>query len=207
MNRCPSFPARSRDINGGLAESKWLRVLVWAVLFISSGKILFGVTLKQLESDAKLTPKRFANYFGNFRYEFHPELQPAEVFLKNEAGDCDDYAVLAERILHPKSYTTRLIFISMPGLIPHVVCYVDEEKGYLDYNNRGYWIKIEKSPLSLRAIATKVAKSFSANWTSASEFTIDKDDAQHFVRTISKTDSPRNAAVGVKPSKVITVDF
>lgn len=169
--------------------------------------MLFGVTLKQMETDAKLTPKRFANYFSNFRYEYHPELQSAEIFLKNEAGDCDDYAVLADRILHPKSYTTRLIFIAMPGLIPHVVCYVDEEKGYLDYNNRGYWVKIEKSPLSLRAIAAKVAKSFSANWTSASEFTMDKDDAQHFVRTISKTDSPRAIAAGGRPSKVITVDF
>jgi hypothetical protein len=207
MNKFHLFPARSRAFKSAFTGPKWLRVLIWAVLFLSSGGMLFGVTLKQLEGDPKLTPKRFANYFSNFRYEFHPELQPAEVFLKNEAGDCDDYAVLADRILHPKSYTTRLIFISMPAQIPHVVCYVDEEKGYLDYNNRGYWIKIEKSPLSLRAIATKVAKSFSANWTSASEFTIDKDDAQHFVRTISKTDSPRSAAVGGKPSKVINVDF
>src|SRR5689334_21864797 len=57
---------------------------------------LDALTLIDLLNDPKLTPKRFAAQFETFEYEFHPEVQPAEVFLAERRGDCDDYAILAD---------------------------------------------------------------------------------------------------------------
>jgi hypothetical protein len=176
------------------------------VLFVMTCHLSgFTLTLEQLQNDPKLNPKRFANYFSDFSYVFHPELQPVDVFLKTRQGDCDDYAVLADRVLHPKGFSTRLIFVRLLGLTSHVVCYVDQEKGYLDYNNRVYFIKIERSGATVREIANKVSKSLTANWTSASELTVE-DGIEHFGRTIVKTDSPKNDLID-NSHRTINVDF
>ncbi|MBI4326299.1 MAG: transglutaminase domain-containing protein [Chloroflexi bacterium] len=131
---------------------------------------LSAATLSDLRRDAQLTPQRFARYFADFSYKFHAEVQPAEAFLATQSGDCDDYATLAAEILREKGYTTRLIAVRMRTQA-HVVCYVEETKSYLDYNNRSYLVRTVSSGGSIRDIARKVAKSFDAEWTSASEFT------------------------------------
>ena len=59
---------------------------------------------------------------------------PAD-FLAGKAGDCDDFATLAAEVLRGKGYTTRLVVVHMEREV-HVVCYVNEIKGYLDYNRR-----------------------------------------------------------------------
>lgn len=152
---------------------------------------LDAVTLTELLNDPKLTPKRFAAYFENFDYEFSPGVLPAEVFLRERRGDCDDYAILADYVLTARKYDTRLIHIRMVGRIAHAVCYVSESRAYLDYNNRKYFLNLQRCGRTLREIATKVADSFEANWTSASEFTYDyKEDQKHFGPTVVKTDPP-----------------
>jgi len=78
--------------------------------------------------------------------------------------------------------------VRMPGLLTHVVCYVVEEKVYLDFNNRVYLSRTERSDPDLRSIAQKVARSFEANWTSVSEFTY-RDGVKQLVQTVSKTDT------------------
>jgi hypothetical protein len=152
---------------------------------------LDAVTLTELLNDPKLTPKRFAAYFENFDYEFSLGVLPPEVFLRDRRGDCDDYAILADYVLTARKYDTRLIHIRMVGRIAHAVCYVSESRAYLDYNNRKYFINLQRCGRTLREIATKVADSFEANWTSASEFTYDyKEDQKHFGPTVVKTDPP-----------------
>jgi hypothetical protein len=153
----------------------------------------FSVTLKQLQNDPNLTPKRFARYFSDFEFEFHREVQAPEVFLRTEAGDCDDYAILADRVLSAKGYHTRLIHVSMPGGPAHVVCYVAEEKGYLDYNSRGYVFKIERSGPTLQEIAAKVAKSFRSEWSTVQEFTC-VEGHQRVVETVFKL-SPKKGGL------------
>ena len=77
------------------------------------------------------------------------------------------------------------------GRIAHDVCYVTEAKAYLDYNNRKYISNLQRSGRTIRQIATEVADSFEANWTSASEYTYDyKEEKKHFNRTVVKTDPP-----------------
>lgn len=164
----------------------WVGLLVvLLLLFPGQG----GVTLEDLRNDPKLTPKRFASQFSDFEYKYGAEVQKPAVFLTTKVGDCDDYATLAASVLGEKSFKTHLIAVRMPGLVTHVVCYVEEEKGYLDYNLRSYLSKIQHCSPTMREIAGKVAKSFDANWTSASEFTF-TNGVKRLVATLAKTDPP-----------------
>jgi hypothetical protein len=152
---------------------------------------LDAITLVDLLNDPKLTPKKFASHFETFEYEFHVAVQPADVFLANRSGDCDDYAVLADFVLKRKTYTTRLVRVSLVGRVAHDVCYVVQSKAYLDYNNRKYASPLEGSGRRLRQIANEVADSFEANWTSASEYTYDYDTEKKTLGlTVVKTDPP-----------------
>ncbi len=151
------------------------------------------VTLEKLLTDPKLTPKRFANHFERFDYEYHVHVQAAEKFLATKTGDCDDYAVLADHVLKQKGYRTRLIHVRMVGMYAHAVCYVAENKAYLDYNNRHYTVNLEKSGTTLREIADKVAATAEANWTSATEFTYSyAEDRKKMGITVVKTEPPAN---------------
>lgn len=139
-------------------------------------------------TEEKMSPRKFAAYFKDFDYKFHSDIQPAEVFLETQTGDCDDYSILADKVLRKHGFTTKLVSVRMPGLLTHVVCYVVEEKVYLDFNNRVYLSRTERSDPDLRSIAQKVARSFEANWTSVSEFTY-RDGVKQLVQTVSKTDT------------------
>lgn len=150
-----------------------------------------ALTLKDLLSEKDLTPKKFASHFTDFDYEFGADVLPADVFLSKRKGDCDDYAVLADHVLRHHRQTPRLIHVRMVGRVAHAVCYVTEAKAFLDYNNRQYAINVERCGASLREIATQVAESFKANWTSVSEFTYTyEEDRKRFGVTVVKTDSP-----------------
>jgi hypothetical protein len=160
------------------------------VIALAAGR-LDALTLVDLLSDAKTTPKRFASYFEGFEYEFHPEVQPPDVFLSTRRGDCDDYAILADYVLKRRDYGTRLVRVSLVGRVAHDVCYVIQSKAYLDYNNRKYASTLEGAGRRLRAIATEVADSFQANWTSASEYTYDYNTEKKSISvTVVKTDPP-----------------
>ena len=43
------------------------------------------------------------------------------------------------------------------GRVAHAVCYVTEDKAYLDYNNRKYALNVERCGATLREIAAQVA--------------------------------------------------
>ena len=152
---------------------------------------LDAVTLTELVTQAGLTPKKFAAYFENFEFEFGPEVLPAEVFLRRERGDCDDYAILADYVLRRHRHEPRLIHVRMVGRVAHAVCYVNGTKAYLDFNNRKYFFNLQRCGRTLREIANKVAESLNANWTSVSEFTYTyEEDRKHFGSTVVKTDPP-----------------
>jgi hypothetical protein len=164
-------------------------VFLWVLM---PANAVSGLTLHELESDPRMTPKSFANRFEDFAYEYCPYVQPPDVFLRDRAGDCDDYAILADHILGGRGYHTRIIHISLTGSdIGHAVCYVDQDRVYLDYNNRAVFFNLTRCGASLREIATKVARSFERNWTSASEYSYSyKDDRKRLRMTVVKTDDP-----------------
>jgi len=179
--------------------------LVCLGIWISMGAAA-GLTLEELRRESNLTPQRFARFFSEFKYQFHAEVQEPEVFLSTASGDCDDYAVVAAMVLLEKGYHTRLIAVRMPG-VTHVVCYVAEAKCYLDYNNRSYLIKTASADGTLRDVARKVAKSFDASWTSASEF-VYTNGVKRLVATVAQTDKYTATPVVVgKPERQIVIDF
>ena len=154
---------------------------------------LAAFTLGDLLADAKMTPKRFANRFEDFDFEYHPEVQPPDLFLARQKGDCDDYAILGDYVLKRKRYTTLLIRVVLVGnnADAHDVCYVTQVKAYLDYNLRDCFINLQRSGKRLREIADKVADSFDANWTSAAIYTYDyNEDIKHMKLVVVKTDPP-----------------
>lgn len=141
-----------------------------------------GVTLEDFRAMPKLTPSQFARHFKDFKFEPHRDVQPAESFLAAGAGDADDFAILAARILGEKGYTPRLISVRLPR-VTHVVCYIEETGSYLDYSCRSHWLPMVRSGAGLDEIAAKVARSYGVPWSSASEF-IYEDGVKRLVKTV-----------------------
>jgi len=168
-----------------------LRAALWlgiAVPGLSLPLQLDAVTIDELLGNPKLGAKKFAEYFGDFSYEFNQAILAPDIFLARESGDCDDYAVLADFVLSKHGLGTRLVHVRLTGRVAHAVCYVTENNAYLDYNNRKYFVTLERSKPDLRAIANKVADSLSASWTTASEFTYSYETRRKkMTATISRT--------------------
>src|SRR5262249_47096383 len=82
-----------------------------------------------------VTPESLAHCFADFKFELGDSLQDPETFLRRKSGDCDDFASLVSNVLNRRGYKTKLVVIMMERET-HVVCYVPERKGYLDYNLR-----------------------------------------------------------------------
>jgi hypothetical protein len=173
-------------------SSRRCRGLILTVLALACALPgLRAFTMADLLSDPKLTPKRFANRFEDFDFEYSVGVQNPDVFLRRQKGDCADYAILGDFVLKQKKYTTRLIRVVLVGSLAHDVCYVYQVKAYLDYNNRAYFSNMQRSGRTIREIADKVADSFQANWTSASVYTYDyTEDLKHLTLTVVKTEPP-----------------
>jgi len=152
---------------------------------------LNALTLDDLLSDPKMTPSKFAGLFRDFAFDMHPfDVQDPETFLATRTGDCIDYAVLANYVLSRNGFSTRLIRVEMVGKnIGHAVCYVTQDRVYMDYNNRRFFFALVRSGPTIREIATKVAESFQAHWTFASEFAYDyNSNIKRVLLTVVETD-------------------
>ena len=161
------------------SHSVWLLLL--AICLCLPQRAISAVTLAELKAEPGLTPERFMRHFADFKFELGREVRPPETFLKNQSGDCDDFATLAADILRARGYTTRLVAVFMPHDV-HVVCYVAEANSYLDYNCHQQASPLVKCDGKLAAIAASVAASFRAPWRSVSEFTFHQG-ARQFVST------------------------
>lgn len=211
MRITPRYSARPLPSSGGeysvCVPPRALREFL--LLSLLSAIRLPAVTLPELMNDPKLSPKRFASHFEEFRYEFHAEIQDPNDFLYFKKGDCDDYAILADAVLQPKGFETRLIQVKLAGQTDHAVCYVNQSHAYLDYNNRAVFFTLTRSGLTLREIATEVADSLESNWTSAFEFTYAYNRGEkEILATVVKTAPPENDPVpGQKTGRAVKVGF
>lgn len=188
-------PSARLTVSRSLTLPPWpTRVVHWLCV-VASGLGLPGnlaaVTLAELVDQPRLTAKKFASYFADFAYELNGPIQPAAAFLAREKGDCDDYAVLADFVLKKHNLGTRLIHIRLTGRVAHAVCYVTENKAYLDYNNRAVFFTLTRCGSEIRDIAAKVADSLQSSWTTASEFSYSYDTRRKLmIATISQTGEP-----------------
>jgi hypothetical protein len=126
-------------------------------------------SLVDLEVQKDLTPEALLKSFAGYTYELGEQVQDAETFLQRKRGDCDDFASLAESILAKRGFHAKLVVIMM-ARETHVVCYVKEAGGFLDFNFRNETRPVIESDGSLEDIATKVAGYFKSKWHMASEF-------------------------------------
>lgn len=159
-------------------------------------------TLRDLEAAPELTPGKFADLFEDFDFQFLNYIQSPDAFLRSRSGDCDDYAALADYVLGKRGYTTRIIQVRLVGSnIDHAVCYVNEKRVYLDYNNRKFTFNLERARPYLRDIAEKVADSLERNWTIAYEFTYSYAERRKQTRFIVvKTADPASDPDRAQPS-------
>jgi hypothetical protein len=156
------------------------------------------LTLEELHALPGVTPQNFSSHFADFSFTFRADVQTPADFLARHDGDCDDFATLAAAELAARGYTPRLIAVRMKREI-HVVCYVAEANGYLDYNLRakGGFVPCGAA---IPQIAASVIKSFkNSAWSSASEFTYD-GRVKRLVETALPT-SPKLLASNSGPSK------
>lgn len=138
------------------------------------------MTFEELVNDPHLTPERLVAQFADFKFRLSERVQKPEEFLARKAGDCDDFATLAAEVLRRKGYRTRLIVVHL-AQDTHVVCYVSEIKGYLDYNCRHQPHPVVASDGSLTDVGQKVAASFRSAWRSASEFTYEAGQPKYLL--------------------------
>jgi hypothetical protein len=148
-----------------VGRSVWICLLLAQFLYSSVN----AITMAELRQDSELTPQKLASHVSRFRFERRDAVQSPESFLASRAGDCDDFAILADIILTEKGYHTQLIVVRMPEEI-HVVCHVVETGSYLDFNNRGYFQRTVKTNGTLEDIGEKVAQSFRSRWLTVGEF-------------------------------------
>jgi hypothetical protein len=140
-----------------------------ACLFMPcAGGDMTSPDLAALENDKSLTPVQFVRCFADFKYELGDKVQEPAVFLQRKRGDCDDFASLAATLLTQRGYKTKIVVVMM-GEQTHVVCYVKEAAGYLDFNHRKDTQPIMASDGSLEDLAAKVAADFRCAWRMASE--------------------------------------
>jgi hypothetical protein len=125
--------------------------------------------LSTLADQKDLTPENLIRAFAGFTFELSAQPQDAETFLQRKRGDCDDFASLASRLLTDRGYKTKLVMVMMERQA-HVVCFVKEAHGFLDFNHRSDAHPIIESDGSLEEIAQKVAGDFRGRWLTASEF-------------------------------------
>jgi hypothetical protein len=154
-------------------------------LLILGAHPLHAMTTAELQNDSKLTPESLLHRFAGFDFKLFDEVQPRDVFLSTQTGDCDDFATLAADVLRQKGYTTHLIAVFMAKQT-HVVCYVKEAGAYLDYNNRRKASPLVPTSGTLQDIAGKVARSFRTRWSSVMEFTF-----EHGIRKAGAMDFPQ----------------
>jgi hypothetical protein len=125
--------------------------------------------LSDLLGQKNLTPEELVRVVADFSFELNPRLQEPETFLQRQRGDCADFANLASLVLKRHGYTTKLVVVMMSQQT-HVVCYVKEAAGFLDYNHRTDAHPVVPCDGSLEDIAGKVAGDFRSPWHMASAF-------------------------------------
>ncbi len=155
----------------GLASLPTLRAVVCVVLLTGfcGARIAGAADLNDLLIQKNLTPEGLARIFAGFEFDLSPRVQDPRTFLQRKKGDCADFSNLASTVLDHRGYTTKLVVVMMP-LQTHVVCYVKEAGGFLDYNHRADSHPVIASDGTLEDIADKVANDFGCSWRMASFF-------------------------------------
>jgi hypothetical protein len=144
--------------------------------------------ISDLAVQKDLCPETLIRLFSGFTFELNAQRQAPEMFLQRKRGDCDDFANVANSLLSSRGYKTKLVMVMMEQQT-HIVCYVEEARGFLDFNHRADAKPIIESDGTLEDIAQKVSKDFRAPWRTAAEFTY-KDNLPVYLDTVFPLAAP-----------------
>jgi len=175
----------------------WLAVLGAILGLCGSAR---AAELAAIAAQKDLTPESLLRSVAGFEFELGTCPQEPEVFLQRRRGDCDDFAQLASQLLTKRGYTTKLVVVMMEKET-HVVCYVKEAQGFLDFNRRTEPHPVVGSDGSLEDIAQKVADSFQSKWRMASEFRFENKLPYYLASVFPPSRSPEAAVAAVQPPK------
>ncbi|HUS36820.1 MAG TPA: fibronectin type III domain-containing protein [Verrucomicrobiae bacterium] len=146
---------------------------------------LTNITLSALSPNANPSPgttleKAFLPALETFLdpYPSDGELRAYRIYMPLT------YPILADRALTAQGLHTHLCMVSFPDAGEYIVCYVEEEAAYLDYNSGNRTMKLEPCGPTIREIADKVAAKMEKTWTSASEFAVAEDGAKILLDTV-----------------------
>ncbi len=158
-----------------------------------------AASMSDLLNQKDLTPEGLARGFSDFSFELGPQVQEPDAFLKRKRGDCADFANLASVVLGRHGYTTKLVVVMMSKQT-HVICYVKEAGGFLDYNHRADSHPVIASNGSLEDIAAKVATFFRSDWRMASAFRY-RDGSPVYLDSVFSMESSATPAITKKEEK------
>jgi Transglutaminase-like domain len=194
MGRRPASGMENTPMRRVLSQA---RICSWAIclgLLCAVGTVRAG-GLNDLLDQKGLTPEGLARGFADFAFELLPQVQEPETFLQRKRGDCADYSNLASTVLAHHGYTTKLVVVMMAKQT-HVVCYVKEAGGFLDYNHRADAHPVIPSDGSLEDIAGKVAGDFHSSWRMASFFRYRGVSPVYLDSVFATESSPARPATG-----------
>jgi hypothetical protein len=176
----------------------WLVLL--GVILAAQCATVHASEMAALAAQKDLTPATLLRSFAGFAFELGAKPQDPEVFLQRRRGDCDDFAQLASQLLSGLGYHAKLVVVMMEKET-HVVCYVREAQGFLDFNRRAEPHPVAGSDGSLEDIAQKVAASFHSNWRMASEFRYENKLPRYLASVFPSSPTLEPAVAAVRPRK------
>jgi hypothetical protein len=120
----------------------------------------------------------------------------------------NDYPILADMVLKPKGYGTRLVLVNMPGLpTPDDCCYVSQAASFIHYNSSNSVIQLEGSGSTIRQIATTMANHLNMDWTTASEFVYSNGMGQILATVVESDPVSSDPVAGTTPTSAIQINF
>jgi hypothetical protein len=185
------IPVASPGIAGRAAKSG-LRSLLF-LCFLGAIVTARAEGLDDLLNQEAVTPDGVARVCAGYSFELNPTLQSPETFLQRKRGDCADFANLASIVLSHWGYHPKMVVVMMAKQT-HVVCYVKEVGGFLDYNHRADSHPVIPSDGSLEDIAGKVCRDFRSEWHLASAFRYHQGSPYYLETTFPSDESAAKRA-------------
>lgn len=182
---------------------KWL-LFVFGIFLIAliAAPNVQARSLADLKAEKELTPDSLIRQFADFTFELGETIQEPEQFLQRKRGDCDDFARLAALLLAERGYKPRIVAVAMEGET-HVVCYVPEVKGFLDFNHRADAKPVISCAGTLESVAEIVSAEFRSKWRMVSEVRFENtkrifvETVLYYPQPVTQPNSP--AAVAALP--------
>ncbi|MFH1552160.1 MAG: transglutaminase-like domain-containing protein [Candidatus Omnitrophota bacterium] len=126
-------------------------------LFVILGLLLFSLQGVSFAQDLEgvpasvNTPQTLADWFSSefgYRFEMTDEWQDPQVTIDSKEGDCEDFAVLASRVLCGLGISNDILVVKFKDLkIAHAICAWKDENGKYSFISNRNLVRTGKSEI------------------------------------------------------------